>query len=120
MESKLTYKKDEISTNLPKLADKTALAVLMYAQTKAEQMKSQMKIERPWTDRTSMAKTRLDAKVSQPNNHTIRLTLSHGVDYGIYLELAHEKEYAIIAPTIRKESPKVVEGLNGLLKKVRL
>ena len=30
-----------------------------------------------------------------------RITLAHGVDYGIWLELAHEKKYAIIPETIR-------------------
>jgi hypothetical protein len=43
------------------------------------------------------------------------MSLAHGVDYGICLELAHEKKNAIIAPTINKFAPEVVEDLRGIM-----
>ena len=60
------------------------------------------------------------AKVSQPDDRTVRKTLSHGVDYGIWLELAHEKNYAVIAPTVRKEGPRIVDDLSNLMSRLRL
>ena len=57
----------------------------------------------------------LNAKVSQPSKTLVRITLSHGVSYGIWLELANEKNYAIVAPTVRDEGPRIVKDLSDLL-----
>ncbi|MBO5743304.1 MAG: hypothetical protein J6R68_03385 [Clostridia bacterium] len=120
MAFKLDYKGSDLAKGLDALGPKMGAAILMYAATKASEFRYKMKINRPWTDRTNMAKALLDAKVSQPNDTTIRITLSHGVDYGIFLELANEKKYAIIAPTIQEESPRVVEDLQNLMNKIKL
>lgn len=120
MAFKLDYNESSIKKNLDTITMKLGAVVLMYSATKAKEIESKMKQNRPWTDRTNMAKARLSANVSQPEKHLIRTTLSHGVDYGIWLELAHEKNYAIIAPTIKDEGPKIVEDLNDLMSKLKL
>ena len=45
------------------------------------------------------------------------MTLAHGKDYGIWLELANEKNFAIIEPTLRYSGPEVVEELQGIFEK---
>lgn len=117
---RLDYNSSSLKRNLDNMSVKLGAVVLMYAATKANELQSKMKVNRPWTDRTGMAKATLNAKVSQPNKETVRITLAHGVEYGIWLELANEKNYAIIAPTIRQEGPRVVSDLNGLMSKLRL
>lgn len=120
MAFKLEYDQSKLKKNLDNMSAKFGAMVLMYASTKASELQAKMKINRPWTDRTNMAKTMLSAKVSQPNKDTVRITLAHGVDYGIWLELAHGKNYAIIAPTIREEGPRIVEDLSNLMSKLKL
>lgn len=120
MSFKLNYNESTLKKNLDKMSEKLGAVVLMYAATKASELEAKMKINRPWTDRTNMAKTRLNAKVSQPSSNIIRITLAHGVEYGIWLELAHGKNYAIIAPTVREEGPRVVNDLNNLMSKLKL
>ena len=120
MAFKLDYSSSGLKKNLDKMSEKMGAVLLMYAATKASELQAKMKINRPWTDRTNMAKTLLNAKVSQPDKNTIRITLAHGVDYGIWLELAHEKNYAIIAPTIQEEGPRVIQDLNNLMSKIKL
>lgn len=120
MAFKLDYDSSALKKNLDKMSVKLGAVVLMYASTKASELQFEMKLKRPWTDRTGMAKALLSAKVSQPNKNTIRITLAHGVSYGIWLELAHGKNYAIIAPTIREQGPRVVEDLNNLMSKLKL
>ena len=120
MAFQLDYNNSDLKKNLDKMSVKLGAVILMYSATKASEIQAKMKINRPWTDRTGMAKALLNAKVSQPNDNTIRITLSHGVNYGIWLELAHEKNYAIIAPTIREEGPRIVEDLNNLMSKLKL
>ena len=120
MAFRLDYNASTLKKNVDNMSTKLGVTVLMYAVTKASAIQSKMKMNRPWTDRTGMAKALLTAKVSQPSKEIIRITLAHGVEYGIWLELANEKNYAIIAPTIREEGPRVVQDLNGLMSKLKL
>lgn len=120
MAFQLNYNESTLKKNLDNMSVKLGAVVLMYAATKASEIESKMKQNRPWTDRTGMAKALLTAKVSQPNNNTVRIMLAHGVDYGIWLELANEKNYAIIAPTIDEESPRIVADLDDLMSKLKL
>lgn len=120
MAFQLDFDESTLKKNLDKMSVKLGAVVLMYASTKASELQAKMKRNRPWTDRTGMAKALLNAKVSQPNKNIVRITLAHGVDYGIWLELAHGKNYAIIAPTIREEGPRIVEDLNNLMLKLKL
>lgn len=120
MAFKLDYKQSSLNASLDKTATKLGAVILMYSSTKAKELEAKMKLGRPWTDRTGMAKALLSAKVSRPNEDLIRITLAHGVDYGIWLELANEKNYAVIAPTVRDEGPRIVEDLSGLMSKLKL
>lgn len=120
MAFKLDYNSSTLNKNLNHMSEKLGATILMYSATKADEIQSTMKKNRPWTDRTGMAKTLLNAKVSQPDKNTVRITLAHGVDYGIWLELAHEKNYAIIAPTIRQEAPRIISDLDNLMSKLKL
>ena len=120
MAFQIDYDNSALNKNLDKMSVKLGAMILMYASTKASELQAKMKINRPWTDRTGMAKALLNAKVSQPDKNTIRITLAHGVDYGIWLELAHGKNYAIIAPTIREEGPRVINDMNNLMSKLKL
>lgn len=96
---------------------KAQAAIRAYAETTATKLESYMKSNRPWTDRTGMAKARLSGSVQKvPNGY--KIVLSHGVDYGIWLEMANEKRYAIIQPTINSQSSGVLEGFENLLDKL--
>lgn len=109
-----------VTSGMDNLKEKIVIASKMYASTKATQIESYAKGNRPWTDRTGLAKANIRATVSQPQSNYIRITLSHGVDYGIWLELANEKRYAIVKPTIDKFGPEVYSGLKSLLSKVKV
>lgn len=120
MAFRLDYSGSGLSKGLGNFGPKFGAMILMYASTKASELESKMKVNRPWTDRTNMAKMTLSAKVSQPSSNIVRITLAHGVDYGIWLELANGKNYAIVAPTIREEGPRVIEDLSNLMNKIQL
>ena len=114
------YNESTLARNLEDMAEKIGAAVLLYAATQAKVLEGQMKQNRPWTDRTGRAKSGLSGTATKPNDETVRITLSHEVDYGKWLELAHEKRYAIIAPTIRQESPRVIEGMQNIMSKITM
>ena len=109
-----SYSESTLGKNLDKVAERAGAVVLLYAGTKAQIIESDMKVNRPWNDRTGAAKAELRTAVTRPEQDIVRITLAHGVNYGIFLELAHEKKNAIIAPTIDKFAPEVVEDLQGI------
>lgn len=92
-------------------------AVEMYAKNQAKRLESHAKQDAPWTDRTGMARKSLNATTSKTSTG-IRITLAHGVDYGMWLELANEKRFAIIKPTIELRGNEVLEGYANLLDKM--
>lgn len=108
-----------LGDSLESLGDRLRMAVLMEAQTASKEMESYAKANRKWTDRTGLAKGNLRSVVSQPKKNLIRITLSHGVDYGVFLELANEQKYAIIKPTLEKYEPELMESVRGLLDRVK-
>ena len=64
---------DEVIKNLGVLAQKAQAGLLMYAQTEASKLESYMKINRPWTDRTSMAKNTLISFSSMSSQMVLKL-----------------------------------------------
>ena len=94
---------------------KTKAALGLYADTVAKKMEAHAKGNKPWTDRTGRAKQSLNSSWKWMGD-VARVELSHGVDYGIYLEFCNEKRYAIISPTINYISPKVIKGLKNIIK----
>lgn len=89
----------QIESSLERMSTRADAAVRVFAEQGATTLQTNAKTNAPWTDRTGNARTRLHAYVSAMENG-YRLTLAHGVDYGFWLEMAHEKKYAIIDKTI--------------------
>ena len=73
----------------------------LYAllQNWAGQLESYAKLNAPWTDRTGHARQGLHAGVDIQDDQFV-LYLSHGVEYGIWLELKNSGKYAIVRPTV--------------------
>ena len=98
---------------------KMAAALEMYGDTVSKKLESQAKQNRPWTDRTNRARLGLTGSYDLQTDG-LHVVLAHTVDYGVWLELAHEKRFAIVEPTMRLESSGVKAGLQMFLEKVRL
>lgn len=98
-------------------ATRSEAALAMYASNAALSLQNYAREHRPWTDRTGHARQRLTGS-SSIVTQGYQIVLAHGVDYGVWLELANEKKYAIIQPTIQAKSPEVLSGLNQLLERL--
>ena len=109
------WKTNTLITNLADFDVKTKAAVGLYGDTVAKKLEASAKSNRPWTDRTGRARQSLNSG-SELVGNKVRVSLAHGVDYGIWLELCNEGKYSIIMPTINKEGPAVMEGLKKILK----
>lgn len=91
-------------------------ALVQYLEHQAVEIKAQMQREAPWTDRTGQARAKLNAQV-ETSGSQVALYLSHGVDYGKWLELAHGGRYAIVGPTIARIGPRIGEDLKAKMKR---
>lgn len=100
--------------NLAAAETKTQMAIRMYATEGAKKMQNYAKQHRPWTDRTGHARQRLVGWVETFSTKT-RIHIGHGVNYGIYLELSHEKKYAILQPTVNATSSEILQGFRRLI-----
>ena len=107
----------DLSGGLHDFDEKFNQAIMMYGVSKARELEDYMKENRKWTDRTNLARQSLSGKCEKTETG-LKITLSHGVDYGLWLELAHEKKYAIIQPTIKLKGSEVVTQFEGLLNKM--
>lgn len=94
---------------------KSQVAIKMFSQEGAKKFENYAKNNRPWTDRTGHARQRLVGWVEMFSNK-VRIHIGHGVDYGVYLELAHENRYAILQPTVNALSKEVLEGFKELIR----
>lgn len=108
---------DNLLNGIAAVDKRAQAAVEMYAKHQAKNLESYAKKNAPWTDRTGMARKSLNATTEKRSNG-IRITLAHGVDYGLWLELAHEKRFAIVRPTIELQGNKVLYGYADLLNKM--
>ena len=120
---------------------KSALGI--YANSSATKLQNHARQNKPWTNRTYDARNRLNATWEWKNDNVLSIALSHGVDYGIYLEkgtsphiivgnpylywqgASHpvrrvnhpgSRPYPIIMPTISVIGPQIMAGLNILLR----
>lgn len=108
---------DDLIKGIYMIDKKADTAVKMFANTNAKVMETDAKEQARWTDRSSMARKSLRGYVEEtPNGY--KIILSHGVDYGIWLELANEKRYAIVEPIIRLTSPYIMRDFENLLEKM--
>ena len=90
-------------------------AVWAIAQRRAPEIESWMKINARWTDRTSNARQGLAADAERLATEAVQIVMSYDVDYGIFLELAHAGNYAIIGPALDHFAPIIWQDVLALL-----
>lgn len=109
----LTY---GINEEFPAKLDK---AIMTLLNTEASKMLGEAKRNAPWTDRTGKARQSLGTNVKKEGMTKYVISLSHGVDYGLWLELCRDKRYAIILPTLESYGPRVINNFSGLMSKIK-
>ena len=105
----------DLGMNLSEMPDKVKNGVVSVMREEAKSLEDYMKLNRPWTDRTGNARAGLRADVNYYGGDYVSITLSHGVYYGVYLEYAMEKRFAIINPTLLSQGPEVVRAFKDTM-----
>lgn len=76
-------------------------------------MQNEAKTTHPWQNRSYEAERRIVGRVERRGDLT-RIILAHGVRYGVYLELAMGKRFAVLWPTIQKYTPEILRAVAAL------
>lgn len=92
---------------------KAALEILM--NTAAVEMVNYAKSNKPWVNRTGNAVNGLRQSVEWLTDEVIVITVYHTMDYGVWLELAHQRKYKILEQCIRSKAPELVSAAGRLL-----
>lgn len=98
---------DTIGPRLDILALTAGEQVLSAMETAAERVEYYAKQNAPWGDITGDARSGLTASVFEEGGDIV-LELAHSVDYGIWLELKNDGQYAIIMPTLEAMGPQIL------------
>ena len=114
----MKFDSSDMRSILELMNNRSEQAIRTYLDTSAIQMEDYARKNAPWTDRSGSARLRLNAHTEKRANG-FRIVIAHGVSYGIFLELAHEKRFAIIPSTINYGTTKVIPGFNKLLERLR-
>lgn len=101
--------------NFKEVKKKTRAAIGLYADTASKKMEGEAKINALWTDRTGNARNSIQGDFGWQSNKAV-ITLSGNMDYSVYLELANEKRFAILKPTIDRNAPEILKGYQRLVK----
>jgi hypothetical protein len=89
-------------------------AVKLLCIARQPEIEAWMKSNASWTDRTGNARQGLNVTVEDLSDAII-IRLSHGVDYGWYLETRFAGAYSIIAPAVDYWFARIMNDVNGLV-----
>lgn len=92
-------------------------AVDQLARLTALEGERYAKAQAPWANRTGAARATLSG-ASTVSAMSGEVTISHGVDYGIWLEVAHGRAYGVLPATVDHMVGVLDQGLDGLLGRV--
>lgn len=109
----------DVGPNYEKVVD----AIMMLA---AAQGQDRMRLRAPWRDNTGNRDDRVPG-AARAGLHTVpmlkgrhkSILFSHGVDYGIWLEVKHNGKDQIIMPTVAFMGRELMKSLRGSLNTVR-
>lgn len=92
--------------------------ILLVTERVSQKVEEWAKQNAPWSDRTGDARRLLSGSAFWEDRDNIVMMISHGVPYGVYLELAFAREYAILDDAIEAHKDELINAVSRLLSKV--
>lgn len=91
----------DVTAGMDKWMQRKFAELKLLGDNYALRMEAHAKPNAPWKDRTSHARQGLFGEASEffEGNRTLKVRISHKMDYGPYLELCNQGKYAILRPT---------------------
>jgi len=123
MKTQLEIDLDEVTKKMKsyhkKVTNKQTGAITMVVASACVLIKKWMKKNRLWTDRTSDARDRLDCVYVWEDVELVSIVVFHQVSYGVWLELAHQRKYAILMESLEKHQDEIIDALQHLMDNIK-
>lgn len=97
---KVEYNDKILRRNTKNFNNDLRRAIKITMDRHAQETVGWMKTNARWTDRTGAARSGLTATTLSGANFE-EILLAYSVDYGIWLEIANDRQYSIITPAMR-------------------
>ena len=117
----------QLQANVAELTPKINKTLTLTTDFAAGRGMDVMKRKAPWTDRTGNARTGLVAVAEHSGAATMtggatgfsqhKITMAHGVDYGIWLEVANLGKFQIIMPVLVATAQELMKALQDMFSK---
>lgn len=90
-----------------------------FCQTVAPQIGAWMKANHVWEDQTGTAEAGLYAELVHLAGEFAGVLMSHGDDvpHGVWLEVAYQGRYSILAPALDFWAPKLLQGAREIVRR---
>lgn len=116
---KLNFSLDASSINkclleMEHTEDRLKTALLMLCRTASQQMAEYAKDNARWIDRTGDARKLLQGE-GYWDNDKLTAAVMHNVNYGVWLELAHQRKYAILEESVKSKADELLRSYKRLV-----
>lgn len=113
------YDSIELSKNIAEFGAEINKSITLTTDFGATKGQAAMKLEAPWTDRTGNARAGLVAAPKHSGTSAIgfaihQIFFAHGVNYGIWLEIANSGKYQIIMPVLVQTGKAIMDALKTM------
>lgn len=98
----------DVNRNLMEWAERQKAALFALAQSYAAKMEAEAKQDGPWTDRTGQARQGIHGGAYERDDALI-VYVAHTAHHGVYLELAMQQRFAVLEPTVKRNTPAFFE-----------
>lgn len=107
---------DKVIANMREWERRTRAALFALGQHYGSKMQSEAQQEAPWKDRTGDARKGLFGEAMEDEDK-LRVRISHSMEYGVYLELAHSQKYAILEPVAKRNAPEFIRDAQEVIRR---
>lgn len=90
-----------------------ALRIISHAAS--QQMQSYAQCNAKWVDRTGNARQKLRGDAYWSDNKILETVIVHQMDYGLWLELALGRKYAILEEALQSAAPELIREYKRLV-----
>lgn len=98
----------KIIKELENIESRLRISLRIVSDAAAKKMANWAKENQPWTPRTGDAQKFLSGDAYWQDKNILVTAVMHNVDYGIWLELAHEKKYAVLENAIETQRENLI------------
>jgi len=115
---RIDYDDRKLKKNVRRFDSNLKRAIAATVDRQAMVTTTWMKTNARWTDRTGAARTGIQATALHGPSYE-EILMAYSVNYGIWLEVANDRQYAIILPAMRVMGDELMRSLEHVIDRMQ-